>query len=287
MRLNKQSATGSVMARTPLDKDGWGSEKEGGRARDWDRQQRAKSTPLPPHALNSKKTGVQKLPLINCKQREGMGGGKPDSCLAYVISTLGQMMSSIKMDTVICHLFPHQSNLSILTSRWHMNVCVCVCVGVCVCVCVCSIKTVRQCPGLTWWALPSIHSTALWSISKTYNLFNSLCDFWPDKNVMPSWKTQCNKFSFNFPLQPWYHLNLEGEEKSLYGGSSLLCHTAISDFRIFCWFKPNVHLHVNVLIYSVLLIFTTLSDEISLAQQKHKNHFEMRRNVLAFPTGVA
>lgn len=51
-----------------------------------------------------------------------------------------------------------------------------------------------------------------------------------------------------------------------------------------------MHLHVNVLICYVLLIFTTLSDEISLAQQKHKNHIEMlrgRRNVLANPTGMA
>lgn len=39
MRVNKQTATGSVIPRTPLDKDRWGAERrEGGRGRprDWD-----------------------------------------------------------------------------------------------------------------------------------------------------------------------------------------------------------------------------------------------------------
>lgn len=70
-------------------------------------------------------------PLINCKQKEGRGGRRVSS-LAYMISTLGQMMSSIKMDTAICHLFPHQSNLRVFF--FYIVTCVCVCLCVCACV---------------------------------------------------------------------------------------------------------------------------------------------------------
>lgn len=65
-----------------------------------------------------------KLPLINCKQKgSGESGEAPG--LAFVISTSGQMMSSIRPDTAICHLFPHQSNLNVLTRSRDMRLCMC------------------------------------------------------------------------------------------------------------------------------------------------------------------
>lgn len=98
-----------------------------------------------------------KLPLINCKQKgveEGMGvGGEQGSGLAYMISTLGQMMSSIRMDTAIFHLFPHQSNLSVLTRGW--DVCFCMCE--CACACFLQTERHRQSPDLTWRALSGIN----------------------------------------------------------------------------------------------------------------------------------
>lgn len=90
------------------------------------------------------------------------------SGLAYMISTLGQMMSSIRMDTAICHLFPHQSNLSVQTRGWDMFMYVCLL----------EIERLQQISRLYLtdikWHQQSavIRSTALLAMSKIYNLFN-------------------------------------------------------------------------------------------------------------------
>lgn len=124
MRLNKQSATGSVMAWTPLDKDECGSGKGGG-AKGLGQSVKSRVNCSPSSCIKFKGGWGTKLPLINCRQKGGTGGGKQGSSSAYMISTLGQMMSSIKTDTAICHLFPHQSNLSVLTDGWHMCLFMC------------------------------------------------------------------------------------------------------------------------------------------------------------------
>lgn len=73
------------MVRTPLDKDGWGSGKEGGGRGTGAGSKEPRQLLSPPHALNSKEAGVQNSTLINCKQkgaewredgREGWGGAR-------------------------------------------------------------------------------------------------------------------------------------------------------------------------------------------------------------------
>lgn len=151
MRVNKQSSTGSVMAWTPLDKDGWGRMERREGANGLGQAVKSRVNCSPSSCIKFKGGWCTKLPLINCRQREWRKGRGGRARLWFGIRDQHIGPNDVIHQDGHCNLLSISSSIKLECLYKGLGY---VFMHVCMCSCGCLLDTggLQQSAELTWRA---------------------------------------------------------------------------------------------------------------------------------------